>query len=55
MAVVAGGVATVVEGAAALTPVGDATVVREADPTVVAHPPIVINVTRSSTGPEGFE
>ena len=55
MAVVDVGVVTVVEGAAALMPVGDATVVPEACPTVVAHPAIAINVIRSSKGPEGFE
>jgi len=50
-----GGVVTVVEGAGEVMPVADTTVVTEADPTVVEHPAIALNVTRSSKGPRDFE
>jgi len=49
-----GGVVTVVDGAAEVMPVGGATVVTEADPTVVEHPAVALN-TRSSKGPRAFE
>lgn len=51
MAVVGSGVGvTVVEGAADVMTVGGATVVTEADPTLVEHPAVALN-TRSSKGP----
>jgi len=50
-----GGVVSVVDGAAEVTRVGEGTVVTEADPTVVEHPAVALNITRSSKGPQAFE
>jgi len=50
-----GDVVNVVEGAAEVMAVGDTTVVTEADPSVVEHPAVTLNITRSSKGPRAFE